>query len=50
MNLKNGRSIENGAYAWNGTTTRVRWPVRPEVVFDQMVAPVPEIMDTSGTL
>jgi hypothetical protein len=25
-------------------------PVDPELVFDQMVAPVPEIMDTSGNL
>jgi hypothetical protein len=25
-----------------------RWPVNPKLVFDQMAAPVPEIMDTSG--
>jgi hypothetical protein len=24
-----------------------RWPVGPKLVFDQMVAPVPEIMDSS---
>jgi hypothetical protein len=38
MHLKNNRSTENGAYAWIGTT------VGSKLHFDQMTAPVPEIM------
>jgi hypothetical protein len=40
-----GRSAENGVYAWKGTTSRVMVASRPKVSFDQMMAPVPEMMD-----
>jgi hypothetical protein len=39
MHLKDGRSAENFAYSWKGTTSR-----GPKLVFDQMTAPAPEIM------
>jgi hypothetical protein len=45
MHLKNGRSAGNGAKAREGITPR--WPVDPKLVFYQMAAPVPEIMDDS---
>jgi hypothetical protein len=45
--LKNGGSTGNGAYTWKGTTSRWLLPVGPKLVFDQMAAPVPEIMDGS---
>jgi hypothetical protein len=44
--FKNGRSTGNGAntrcilWGW-------WWPIGPELVFDRMAAPVPEIMDDS---
>jgi hypothetical protein len=42
---KNDRSAGNGGYAWKGITSRVMVASRPEIKFDQMAAPVPEIMD-----
>jgi hypothetical protein len=50
MNLKKGRSAENSAYAQKGTTSRVTVDSRPRVSFNQMAAPVPEIMDGSFTV
>jgi hypothetical protein len=47
MHLKNGRSIGNDPYMWKGITSRVIVASRPKVSFDQMAAPVPEIMDDS---
>jgi hypothetical protein len=46
--FKQGRSTGNGAYSWHGATSRVMIARRPRV-FDQMAAPVPKIMDQSGT-
>jgi hypothetical protein len=42
MNLKSGRSAGNGAYELEGTISR---SVSPKLIFDQMAALVPEIMD-----
>jgi hypothetical protein len=41
MHLQNG----NGVYARNGITSKVTVANRPKVSFDQMAAPVPEIMN-----
>jgi hypothetical protein len=46
MHLKNGRSAENRAYMQKGATSRVMAASRPKVSFDQMAAPIPEIMDS----
>jgi hypothetical protein len=46
--LKNGRSAENSAYAWKGTTLRMVVASR-QTVFYQMAAPVPEIMEIRET-
>jgi hypothetical protein len=45
--FKNGRSAGNGTYGRKGTTSRVMVASRPKVSFDQMAAPVLEIMDGS---
>jgi hypothetical protein len=46
--IKNSRSAGNDAYARKGTTTRVMVaPVVQKLVFDEMTAPVPEIMNDS---
>jgi hypothetical protein len=42
---KNGRSTGNGGYAQKGITLRVMVASRPEIRFDQMAEPVPEIME-----
>jgi hypothetical protein len=47
MHLKNGRSSGNGAYVQKGITSRVM-VVSTKLVFDQMAAPIPEIMDTNS--
>jgi hypothetical protein len=47
MPLKNGRSDGNGAYPQKGTILRAMVVSRPKVSFDQMPAPVLEIMDNS---
>jgi hypothetical protein len=44
--FKNAGSAGKNAYMWKGTTSRVMLASRPKVSFDQMTAPVPEIMDT----
>jgi hypothetical protein len=33
MHLKNGRSTQNGAYSWKGTTSRVTLGSKPKVSF-----------------
>jgi hypothetical protein len=48
MHLTNSRSAGNGAYVWNGSTSRWWWPLGPNLSFDQMAALAPEIMDSSG--
>jgi hypothetical protein len=40
-------SAGNGAFAWKGTTSRVVVACRPKLIFDQMAALVPEIIDTT---
>jgi hypothetical protein len=45
MHLKSGRSAGNGAHTKKGTTSRVMVTSSPKIIFDQMAAPVPEIMD-----
>jgi hypothetical protein len=45
MHLKSGRSTGNGAYAQNGTSSRVMVASSPKVSFDHIESPVPEIMD-----
>jgi hypothetical protein len=45
MHLTNGKSAGNGAYMQMGTTLMVKVPVGPKLVFDQIAAPVPEIME-----
>jgi hypothetical protein len=47
MHLKNGRRAGSGAYARKGTTSSVMVASMPEVSFEQIAAPVPEIMDGS---
>jgi hypothetical protein len=47
MPLKNGRSAGNSAYTRKGTIWRVMVTGRAKVSFEQMAAPVPEIMDGS---
>jgi hypothetical protein len=47
MHLKNGRSTGTGAHMQKGATLRVMVTSKLRV-FDQMAAPVPEIMDSSG--
>jgi hypothetical protein len=41
------RSAESGACMRKGTASRAWWPVGPKLVFHDMAAPVPEIMDVS---
>jgi hypothetical protein len=43
--FKNDRSAGNGAYGRKGTTSRVMVARMPKISFDQMAAPVLEIMD-----
>jgi hypothetical protein len=45
--FKKGRCAGNGAYAWKGITSRVMAASKPKLVFDQMGARVPEIMNGS---
>jgi hypothetical protein len=45
--FKNGRNAGNGVYERNWATSRVMVVSGPKVSFDQMAAPVPEIMDGS---
>jgi hypothetical protein len=45
--IKDGRNAGNGAYARKGTASRVMVACSPKLVFDQMSAPVTEIMDRS---
>jgi hypothetical protein len=47
MHLKNDRSAGIGAYMQKGTTSSVTVASRPEISFDQMAAPVPEIINGS---
>jgi hypothetical protein len=42
--FKNGRRAGNGSCVWKGGYSRVMMASRPKVSFDQMAAPVPEIM------
>jgi hypothetical protein len=42
---KNGRGTGNGAYARRGLLRVWWWPVGPKLIFDQIAAPVQEIMD-----
>jgi hypothetical protein len=42
---KNGKSARYNAYAPKGTTLKVTVATKPKVSFDQMAAPVSEIMD-----
>jgi hypothetical protein len=46
--FKDGRSAGSCENMWKGTTSTR--PVGPKLVFDQMAAPVPEIMDTTSYL
>jgi hypothetical protein len=46
--FKNGRSTGNVKYLWKGTTLRVIAASSPKLFFDQMAAPVPDIMEISG--
>jgi hypothetical protein len=46
--FKNGRSTGNCAYAQKGTTSRVMVVSSATLIFEQMAAPVPKIMDTRG--
>jgi hypothetical protein len=48
MNLKNGRSAGNGAYIGRELLWGCWLPVGPKLFFDQMEAPVPEIINYSG--
>jgi hypothetical protein len=48
--FKNGSSAGYGAYVEKEATSWVMVATGPIVSFDQMAAPVLEIMDTSGTL
>jgi hypothetical protein len=43
--IKNGRSAGNCKYARKGPLRGLWWAVGPKLVFDQLEAPVPEIMD-----
>jgi hypothetical protein len=45
MHFKNERSVSKGIYLQKGTSSRVMVGSSPKLVFDQMAAPVPEIMD-----
>jgi hypothetical protein len=45
MHSKSGRRAENVTYSRKGTTSGWWWEVGTTLVFDQMAAPVPEIMD-----
>jgi hypothetical protein len=47
MHFKNARSTGKGTYTCKGTTLKVMVSIGPKLVFDQMAAPVPEIMDGS---
>jgi hypothetical protein len=44
MHLEIGRSTGSGTYTQKGTTLRVTVASRPNVSYDQMAAPVPEIV------
>jgi hypothetical protein len=46
--FKNGRNPGNGAYMRKGTTSRAMVTNRSKVGFDQLAAPVQEIMDCSS--
>jgi hypothetical protein len=48
MHLKNGRSVGNGAYTREGTTSRVIVASRLKVSL-LLAAPIPEIMDSPLT-
>jgi hypothetical protein len=50
MYLRNGRINGNSVYPWKRTTSWVMWPVGPKLVFDQMTASVPEIMDSNSRI
>jgi hypothetical protein len=41
-------ALGNFAYTWKGTSLRVMVASKPKVKFDQMEAPVPDIMDMSS--
>jgi hypothetical protein len=45
MHVNNGRSARNDADARKGTVSRMMVASRPSVSFDEIAAPVPEIMD-----
>jgi hypothetical protein len=45
--FKNGRSPWKGTFARKGTTSRMMTASMPKIVFDQMAAPDPKIMDGS---
>jgi hypothetical protein len=47
--FKNGISTGKDAYMQTGTILRVMLASRPKISFDQMAAPVPEIMDSNMT-
>jgi hypothetical protein len=48
MHFKNGRSVENVAYAWKAITLKVMVASRPKFSFCWMATPFPEIMDSCG--
>jgi hypothetical protein len=45
MHFEGGRSGGSGACRWKGLTLEVMVDTRPMLIFDQMRAPVLEIMD-----
>jgi hypothetical protein len=45
MHLKNGRGTKGGAYERKGTTSSAIAARGPNLIFEHMVVPVPEIMD-----
>jgi hypothetical protein len=50
MHFKNGGSTANGAYVQKEIISMAVVASRPRVNFDQMAAPVPEIMDITGII
>jgi hypothetical protein len=48
--VKNGRRIGNGAQTQERTTARGWWAVGPTLVLNQMVARIPEIVNSSRTI
>jgi hypothetical protein len=46
MNVTNSKSAGNRAYPLKETASRVMVVGRPKLIFDQIAAPVPTIMDT----